>query len=528
MNGATVCRLRIVDNYDSKLNHHSADVLAAAPDCVKVLSAGGIIRFINSFGLGMLGVTSADEVLGKSYVERWPIAMHEGIREALAGAIRGQHTRVEGFRRTFNGTWRWWEAHFHGIDGDDSQREVICIARDLTDRRTRELELQAVNERLTGQLAEAERRKVEFIATLAHELRNPLAPVRSGLNVIKESANDRAAVEAAREIMERQVAQLVRLVNDLLDIARVSSGKMDLQKSGVDLKSVVMEAVEATAPRMTKKNHTLTVTMPEASIRLFADAARLIQVFSNLLDNAAKFTAAGGHIAVDVQCMGSSANVTIADSGIGLAPTGLNRLFELFTEVGQDPAGLHEGLGIGLNLVRKLVEMHEGSVTASSAGLGEGSQFVVTLPIAQVPASPAVAHPLTRHRKEIRILLVDDNVDATKTLAMLLDYDDHIIRVAESGPQALEIVADFKPDIIFLDLGMPGMDGYTVARAVRAMPASREVVIVALTGWNGQRDRERTKAAGFDEHLTKPADLASIEAMLHKVRTSHGSHEKRL
>jgi PAS domain S-box-containing protein len=507
-----------VEDHDLKLSHSSADVLFAAPDCVQVLSATGIIRFINSLGLALLGATSSEEVLGKSYVELWPAAMHQELRQALAEAVAGQHTRIEGLCSTLKGTWRWWEAHFHGVNGDHAPREIICIARDLTDRRACELEMQAANERLTAQIADAERRKVEFIATLAHELRNPLAPVRSGLDVLKESADDRSAVEAARHIMERQVAQMVRLINDLLDIARVSSGKMELQKSHLDLKTVVMEAVATTAPLMNRQMQKLSVTIPDARIGLFADESRLVQVFSNLLNNASKYTPAGAHIAINVECADATVSVSVVDAGVGLAEPDMKRVFEMFTVVGRDAAGLHEGLGIGLSLVRRLVEMHEGSVTAHSEGLGKGSRFVVTLPITRAAPATAATSPVKRHLEEIRILLVDDNVDAAKTLAMLLDHGDHLIRVAESGREALRVVADFKPDIVFLDIGMPGMDGYEVARAVRAMPDVGNTVLVALTGWGGQRDRERTKEAGFDEHLTKPADLASIEAMLYKVK----------
>ncbi len=506
------------DNDDLAIHHPSAASLVGAPDCVKVLSSTGIIRFVNSFGLTLLGATNAAQVVGKCYVDLWPVAMHEAIREALAGAIRGQHTQVEGLRSTLRGTWAWWEAHFHGVDGAEEEREIICIARDLTERHAREVELQGANERLSAQVAEAERRKVEFIATLAHELRNPLAPVRTGLSVLKEAADDRSVVEATRHIMERQVAQMVRLINDLLDVARVSSGKLSLQKSSVDVKTVVMEAVEATAPLMTRLKHRLTTAIPEAPIWLFADAARLIQVFSNLLNNAAKYTTAGGHIAINVEHVDTAVRVSVIDSGIGLAPSALARVFEMFTDVGHDAAGLHEGLGIGLSQVRRLVEMHEGTVTAQSEGLGKGSQFVVSLPIAPAAPSSTVTSPPQRHHEKTRILIVDDNVDAAHTLAMLLDYDTHTVRVADSGPEALRIVADFKPNIVFLDIGMPGMDGYDVARAVRAMPQVHAPMLVALTGWGGQRDRDRTKEAGFDEHLTKPADLASIEAMLSRVK----------
>ena len=510
----------------SQLDHDAATLLTAAPDCVKVLSAAGVIRFINAYGLELLGASSADEVVGKSYFDRWPVAMHQAIRDAIDGAIRGHHTQIEGFRSTLKGTWRWWEAHFHAVDGQAQQREVICIARDVTERRMREMDLQAAKERLTAELAETERRKVEFLATLAHELRNPLAPVRSGLHVLKQPTRNQAALEAARDIMERQVGHLVRLIDDLLDIARVSSGKMTLQKSFVDLKTIVMEAVEAAAPLMTQRGHHLTVTMPDVPVTLFADGPRLIQVFTNLLRNAAKYTDPGGHISVQASQLDAAIRVSVIDSGIGLEEAALAKVFDMFTAVGRDASRMQEGLGIGLNLARQLVGMHDGTVTAHSDGPGKGSRFVVTLPLEQPP--PAVSPEIHSRQpeQETRILLVDDNADALEMLEMLLDYDAHQIRVAKSGAEALAIVDEFRPDIAFVDLGMPGMDGYEVARAIRAMPTMQHMVIVALTGWGSRQDREKTKAAGFHEHLTKPADLAAIEAMLYKLKEKRGAYER--
>lgn len=498
------------------------DALKAAPDCIKVLSATGRVLFINDHGLKLLEAASADQIIGKSYPELWPSAMQAPIRKALADAVAGQPTHVEGLRFTLKGRIRWWEVNFHGMHGKSREREIICIARDLTERRDREIELQAAQTRLINDLAQAEQRRTEFIATLAHELRNPLAPVRSGLQILRNAADDAAAVSRVREIMERQVGQMVHLINDLLDIARVTSGKLELQVKRVNLGDIIASAVESTAPAMAKFHHHVSVDMPPAPITLFADGTRLAQVFSNLLDNAAKYTPAGGQITVQVRCSAHGVVVSFIDSGIGLAPEALQPIFDMFTHVGRDANGLQQGLGIGLNLVRRLVEMHGGEVTASSDGLGKGSEFQVALPLdldqGEVGDIPSVRP--TRPVQPIRVLIVDDNVDAASTLSMLLQSEHHRIETAFSGQQGLEMVADFKPDIVFLDIGMPQMNGYEVARAIRSMPEAGNPLLVALTGWGGESDRRRSREAGINEHLTKPADLSVIQATLDRLTHS--------
>lgn len=370
----------------------------------------------------------------------------------------------------------------------------------------------------TTELAESERRKTEFIATLAHELRNPLAPLRNALQIMRKASDNAISMAQLRAMMERQLEQLVHLVNDLLDSARVSSGQMTLKKERVALQDILQAAVEASEPlRMTTKN-VLTLQVPIEQIYLEADATRLTQVFTNILNNAAKYSAAGGPITLHVESGETQVRIDIADAGVGIAREALNRIFDMFTRVGRDAKNTDAGLGIGLSLARRLVEMHDGDLVASSEGLGKGSHFLITLPVtesAYEESTTAENQPdAGGSRAPIRALIVDDNIDAAVSLSLLLQLGGHATRLAHDGPEALKAAAELKPDIMLLDLGLPGMDGYEVARSIRRMPGLSRMVLVAVTGWGGAEDRLRTKQAGFDEHLTKPVDISMIELIL--------------
>jgi PAS domain S-box-containing protein len=385
---------------------------------------------------------------------------------------------------------------------DDSERRRL--AEELRDR--------------TAELAESERRKTEFIATLAHELRNPLAPLRAALQVMRKASDNATSVEQLREMMERQLGQLVHLVNDLLDIARVNSGQMTLQRERVALQEILQLAVEASAPLRTTTQNSLTLDLPAAPLYLEADATRLTQVFTNILNNAAQYSAAGGPISVRVQSAGAQVQIDIADAGVGIAREALNRIFDMFTRVGRDAKNTHAGLGIGLNLARRVVEMHDGQLVAKSEGLGRGSHFLITLPLSELEDEESTAAENERSEQEtrspIRALIVDDNIDAAVTLSLLLQLAGHTTCLAHDGPEALKVAAEFKPDIVLLDLGLPGMDGHEVARAIRRTPELGHPVLVAVTGWGGPEDRLRSKQAGFDEHFTKPVEISMIELLL--------------
>ena len=364
-----------------------------------------------------------------------------------------------------------------------------------------------------------DRRKSEFLAVLAHELRNPLAPIRNGLQVMRVAADDPATVSRMREVMERQLAHLVHLVDDLLDIARITRGKVDLQKEQVDLRTVVASAVETSLPAIESRQHELNLRLPEATLVLDVDPTRISQVISNLLTNAAKYTPVGGRIDVTAHREGDDVVLCVSDNGIGIAPDALGTIFDMFTQVGNKPGRTQGGLGIGLSLAQRLVELHGGTIGARSAGVGQGTAFEVRLPLTLGSAVPGHAEDEAERNavqddRRFRILVVDDNADAAETMSDYLEMSGYSSRVVYNGYQALEAIRKFKPEVVFLDIGMPGMDGYEVAAEIRKMPELAGITLVALTGWGAGTDRNKAHEAGFDHHLTKPASFDTVRALL--------------
>ncbi|WP_338762879.1 PAS domain-containing protein [Massilia sp. METH4] len=409
---------------------------------------------------------------------------------------------------------RWFDVYATPSGGPGSGR-VALLFTDITARKAADEHLR----RLAADLSEADRHKTEFLATLAHELRNPLAPIRSGLGVMRLSNDSGPAVRKVREMMERQVEHMVHLIDDLLDVARISGGKLKLKKTRADLRQVLAGAVETSLPAIEAGRHALTVDMAEEPLEAEVDVVRIAQVVANLLNNAAKYTPPGGAIRLSAVRDGGMAVITVADSGVGLAPESIGKLFEMFSQIGRNLDLAQGGLGIGLSLVRRLVEKHGGQVSASSAGIGAGSQFVVRLPLlggagTAAPAEDVPADGAMPDASTLNVLVVDDNVDAATALAMLLELDGHAVRIAHGGLAAMETVRGFTPDIAFLDIGMPGMNGYETARAMRALPRLAGIRLVALTGWGTETDRGRSSEAGFDHHLTKPAQIAEVRAIL--------------
>ena len=362
-----------------------------------------------------------------------------------------------------------------------------------------------------------DRRKSEFLAVLAHELRNPLAPIRNGLQVMRVASDNPATVARVRDVMERQLAHLVHLVDDLLDIARINRGKVDLQKEHVELRSVVASAVETSLPAIEARRHELNLRIPEQSLALTIDPTRISQVISNLLTNAAKYTPAGGRIDVTARLDGDDVVLSVSDTGIGIPAESLGAIFEMFTQVGNNLERTQGGLGIGLALARRLVELHGGTIAAASPGLNQGTTFNVRLPLAAVKPAILTAdhHDRTANGgRRFRILVVDDNADAAETMSDYLDMSGYASQVAYNGHQALNVIRKFMPEVVFLDIGMPGMNGYEVASAIRKMPEMAGVTLIALTGWGSATDRSRAHEAGFDHHLTKPASFHSVNALL--------------
>ena len=370
------------------------------------------------------------------------------------------------------------------------------------------------------ELKEADRRKDEFLATLAHELRNPLAPIRSGLQILR-AAPTNANAEQIREMMDRQLSHLIRLIDDLLDVSRVSQGKIELRKAKVETKEVLKTAREASDPLIIAGNHTLTLDIASAPMWLDADLTRLSQVVSNLLNNAAKYTPEGGKILLSAHSDGREAVISVSDNGVGIRAEMLPRVFELFTQVDTNLPRARGGLGIGLALVRQLVEMHGGVINAASGGPGKGSTFTVRLPMAvgslDVECAVSPSSSARSSQRPLRVLVVDDNFDVAQTVGWMLETIGHDYRIVQEGRRAVEAAREFRPDAILLDIGMPGMDGYAVCRAVREDNLIKDTVIIAQTGWGRDRDRATATQAGFDHHLVKPVSLDDLERVLSKI-----------
>jgi signal transduction histidine kinase/DNA-binding response OmpR family regulator len=371
--------------------------------------------------------------------------------------------------------------------------------------------------RLIDQLREQDQRKDEFLATLAHELRNPLAPISNGLELIRLSNNNPATIEKATTIMHRQVEQMVRLVDDLLDVARISRNKLELRKERVSLDTIVRNAVETSRPVLTAAKNDLRVELPSEPVLLDADPVRLAQVFSNLLNNAAKYSAAGGRISLVATQRGDELIVRVSDTGIGIEPNKLSQIFGMFVQLDASEQQVQSGLGVGLTLVQRLIEMHGGSIEAHSEGAGKGSEFVVRLP-ALAPATKTIAEdePVSEERPAVRrrILVVDDNFDSAESMAMMLTLSGHEVATAHDGMEAVKLAGEFQPDVAFLDLGMPKLDGYEAARSIRQQSWGKQIVLVALTGWGQQEDKRRSREAGFDAHLVKPIDFGVLEELV--------------
>jgi signal transduction histidine kinase/ActR/RegA family two-component response regulator len=375
----------------------------------------------------------------------------------------------------------------------------------------------AERQRVEEALREADRRKSELLAMLSHELRNPLAPIRNAVEILMRSEGNAQEVRRVTEMLQRQVGQVVRLVDDLLDISRISLGKIELRREPIELGSVVHHVIEAARPICQGLNHELTVTLPTNPMYLKADSTRLAQIIGNLMNNACKFTPKGGRIRLVVEREGKQALIRVQDTGIGIAAEQLPHIFEIFTQLDTSLERSRDGLGLGLALVKSLVELHDGTVEARSEGVGRGSEFIVRLPLFSGPLPSSQREPSgVKRAKTIkrRILVVDDNRDSADSLAMLLELMGHEVRIAQDGLEAVEESATFQPHVILLDLGLPRLNGYEAARRIREQQRHGALTMVALTGWGQKEDRRRTAEAGFDAHLVKPVDLVALTKLL--------------
>ena len=372
-----------------------------------------------------------------------------------------------------------------------------------------------VRQKAEEALIVADRRKDEFLATLAHELRNPLAPIRTGLDILRIRSGDAQATQRATDIMERQLRQMVRLVDDLLDVSRINTGKFAIKMGRVELKAVVNDALEVVRSYIELHGHELAIDLPDRPVFLHGDATRLAQILSNLLNNAAKYTNRGGRVTLSARVEDKTLVLEVMDTGIGLAPEMLNNVFEMFVQVDSTLERTNAGLGVGLSLARKLVELHGGTIAAWSEGLGRGSRFTVRLPIVVEPELPAKPTPAAFISTETyRILLADDNVDFVNSIGALLTAMGHSVVITHNGPDALAAAARFCPDYAFLDIGLPQMSGYDLARGIRKLSCGAMTTLIAVTGWGQEKDRQLAFEAGFDHHMVKPVRFEQIEEIL--------------
>jgi PAS domain S-box-containing protein len=428
-------------------------------------------------------------------------AVFEGVKATL---LRTGQWLGELSHRTSDGRDVRVESRMRLIQ-EGAERTVVEADRDVT-QRMRTLEA----------LREADRRKDEFLATLAHEIRNPLAPIRNELEIMRVARGNPDVIEHCRSVMDRQLAHLVHLVDDLMDVSRITRGKLELRRERLSLEAALQAALETSRPLIKAAHHDLILNMPHKSVYVLGDLTRLAQIFSNLLNNAAKYTPPGGRITLTANAVNGEAVIEVRDTGVGIAAEALPGIFEMFTQANRD-RGLAPGLGIGLALVHALTEMHGGTVTAQSDGLGAGSVFTVRLPA--LPASEVEDPDARRHAAPAaavrrRVLVADDNVDAAESLSMLLTMMGHEVRAAHDGAQAVDQAEQFRPDLILMDVGMPRLDGLQAAARIRSMDWGASPVIVALTGWGQEADRKRSKEAGCDVHLVKPLDFDRLSALL--------------
>jgi PAS domain S-box-containing protein len=489
----------------------------AMPQILFAADGLGAITYVNERWREYTGFADANE-------EVWAHVLCDADRERLCAKWRecraaGEPLEAEfRMRRASDGSYRWFLARAVPMRGNDG----------LTERWTGTVTDIHDQKRAAEELKEADRRKDEFLATLAHELRNPLAPIRNAAQFLRIKGSGDPDVQNARTIIDRQVRHMVRLVDDLLDVSRISLGKIHLQKEQVSLANVLSIALEAVRPLVEAARHELAIFAPAEPIYVKADITRLSQVFGNLLNNAIKYTPAGGRISVQLLREEQSAVLSVRDNGVGIPAGHLAHIFDLFAQVPRSSERVQEGLGIGLTLARQLVEMHQGTLTARSEGEGCGSEFVVRLPVHEEPLAPVPGGSLTDARADAqlsgqRILVIDDNQDAADSLAMVLALSGCDVRKAYDGLDAIQTAREFSPDAILLDIGMPKLDGYQVCRRIRQEPWGRHIIMLALTGWGQSLDRRRTQETGFDAHLVKPVEPHAVLTELQKLLRSRAA-----
>jgi PAS domain S-box-containing protein len=505
-----------------------AAIVECSDDAIVSKTLDGRIRSWNAGAMRLFGYT-AEEVIGKPITIIIPPELHEEEHRILEKLQRGE--RIDHFETTrVTRDGRRIPISLSVSPIRDSRGVVIGaskVARDISERKRAEQILRE-SERA---LREADRRKNEFLALLAHELRNPLAPIRYALATSRKAGRTLEQRTRAEEVIERQVAHMSRLLDDLLDVSRITHGTLELRKSRTELTLVLAAAIEAARPILDSKHHTLSLDLPEQTVRLEADPVRLAQVFSNLLINAAKYTDAGGSIELRATREVSAVVVAVRDNGMGISADMMPRLFTFFSQAHTALGRSEGGLGVGLALARGLVALHGGRVEARSDGPGRGSEFIVRLPVS-VAASEVSQVEVSADDPAadagLKILVVDDSRDAADTCATVLELSGHEVQTAYNGRRALELARTFRPHALLLDIGLPDVNGYELARAIRAAPWGGGMVLIAVTGWGQGEDRRRALEAGFDHHLTKPIAAETLESLLQSLDTSEPDRKEYL
>ena len=501
-------------------------IVESSQDAIIAKDTEGIVTSWNRGAEQLYGYV-AEEMIGQSISRIVPADRLVEFSDIMERIRRGQ--RIEPYETVrVRKDGRHIEVAVTISPLEDEHGTIIgasAIARDITDRKRTEESLREGAERLRVALLalkEADRRKDEFLATLAHELRNPLAPIRNAVEVLKE-ANDDPNLRWSRDVIERQVRHMSRLLEDLLDVSRISHNKLELRRERTVLAEVIQSAVETSRPIIDSGRHTLHLEVSGHSIFVDVDPVRMAQVFSNLLNNAAKYTPPGGHIHLSVVRQGSEVAISVKDDGIGIAPEMMPHIFDIFAQGQRATDGAQGGLGIGLSLSRGVVELHGGRIEARSEGRGRGSEFIVSLPLVSAPVASRAPRPSPGVKQATikrRLLIVDDLKDGADSLAMMLRLMGHEVETAYDGEDGVAVAARFRPEMALLDIGMPKMNGYEAARKIRREPWGRNIFLVALTGWGQEDDRNRTQEAGFDHHIVKPADPADLSALLERLPTN--------
>jgi PAS domain S-box-containing protein len=489
-------------------------VVENSTDFIGMCDLQGLPFFVNRAGLEMVGLDDIEQAR-RTPLQEFFFPEDQGMimNEFLPSVMANGHGEVEvRFRHFKTGEPRWMAYKVSVLTNAGNEPVGFAtVSQDVTERKRLADDLR----RLAADLAEADQRKNEFLATLAHELRNPLAPMSNMLEVVKHSGDDREVLKRAHDTIERQLGQMVRLVDDLLDLNRITYDRLELRRSEVELSSVIQQAVEVARPLIDAAGHDLTVELPDGPIYLTADRARLAQVFGNLLNNSSKYTRSNGRISVSAKRVDDEVMVTVKDNGAGIPQDKLDSIFDMFMQVDLTAERSQGGLGIGLTLVKRLAEMHGGSIEARSAGEGQGSEFIVRLPVLSKPSVAAQPKPAASEPSpERRILIVDDNVDAADSLAMLLEITGNKTYMAHDGVEAVEAIEEHRPEVVLLDIGLPRLTGHEVCRQVRQQPWGKDIVMIALTGWGQEDDRRQSEEAGFNGHLVKPVDYDKLLELL--------------